>query len=110
MMLLDSFSSFHSFFPIFLSSALFFIGLAGVLVRKNLLVILMSLELMLNSVNLNFLAFAKIYGFEQAPVYIFFIICLAAAEAGVGLALAVRVYNKFKSLNVGKLNMLKDEP
>ena len=68
----------------FLAAALFFIGMAGVLMRKNILVILMSLELMLNAVNLNLLAFGKMYGLEDTPVLIFFIICIAAAEAGVG--------------------------
>ena len=107
-MLLDPFSALQSFFPIFLSAGLFFIGLTGVLMRKNLLIILMSLELMLGAVNLNFLSFAKIYGFESAPVYIFFIICISAAEAGVGLALAVRVYKKFKTVDVATLNSLKE--
>ena len=69
----------------------------------------MSLELMLSAVNLNFLAFAKIYGHEEAPIYIFFIICIAAAEAGVGLALAVRIYKKFKTLDVSSLSLLKDD-
>ena len=107
-MLFDSVFSFSSFFPIFLSAALFCIGLTGLLLRKNLLIILMSLELMLSAVNLNFLAFSKLYGYESGPIYIFFIICIAAAEAGIGLALTVRVYNKFKTLDVSSLNLLKD--
>ena len=107
-MLLDPLASLQNFFPVFLSAGLFFIGMTGVLIRKNLLIILMSLELMLGAVNLNFLSFSKIYGFESAPVYIFFIICIAAAEAGVGLALAVRVYKKFKTVDVEILNLLKD--
>ena len=107
-MLIDPLSSLHNFFPLFLASGLFFIGLAGVLMRKNILVILMSLELMLNAVNLNLLAFAKLYGWEDAPALIFFIICVAAGEAGVGLALAVRVYKKLKNINVSSLNLLKD--
>ena len=106
-MLIDPFFSLQNFFPVFLSAGLFFIGMAGVLIRKNILVILMSLELMLNAVNLNLLAFSKLYGLEDGPLFIFFIICVAAAEAGVGLALAVRVYNKFKSTNVSVLNLLK---
>ena len=107
-MLIDPLSSLQTFFPLFLAAGLFFIGLTGVLMRKNILVILMSLELMLNAVNLNFLAFAKMYGLEEAPVFIFFVICVAAAEAGVGLALAVRVYKKFKTINVSSFNLLKD--
>ena len=107
-MLIDPISSLQTFFPLFLAAGLFFIGLTGVLMRKNILVILMSLELMLNAVNLNLLAFAKMYGLEEAPVFIFFVICVAAAEAGVGLALAVRVYKKFKTINISSLNLLKD--
>ncbi|MCY4512731.1 MAG: NADH-quinone oxidoreductase subunit NuoK, partial [Bdellovibrionales bacterium] len=72
------------FLPVFLSGLIFFIGLFGVLVRRNVLVILMSLELMLNGVNLNILSFARIYGWEEGPVLVFFIMTLAAAAAGVG--------------------------
>lgn len=107
-MLLDPVSSLQSFFPVFLAGALFFIGMAGVLMRRNILVILMSLELMLNAVNLNLLAFGKMYGLKDAPVFIFFIVCVAAGEAGVGLALAVRVYKKFKTVDASALNFLKD--
>ena len=107
-MLLESSTALQNFFPVFLSAALFFIGMTGVLIRKNLLIILMSLELMLAAVNLNFLSFAKLYGFESAPVYIFFIICIAAGEAGVGLALAIRVYKKFKTLDIEALKLLKE--
>ena len=96
------------FFPVFLSAALFFIGMGGLLIRRNLLMALMSLELMLSAVNLNFLSLSKIYGFEEGPVFIFFIICIAAAEAGVGLALAVKLFRQFKSLEISKLNFLKD--
>ena len=107
-MFVESFSVLESFFPVFVSAGLFFIGMAGVLVRKNLLVVLMSLELMLNAVNLNLLALSKIYALKDGPILIFFIICVAAAEAGVGLALAVRVYSRFKSVELSSLNHLKD--
>ena len=96
------------FFPIFIAAALFFIGMAGILIRRNILVILMSLELMLNAVNLNIIAFSNLYGFEQGPLLVFFIMSIAAAEAGVGLALAVRIYNTFKHIRVDSLNQLKD--
>ena len=107
-MLIDPLSSLQSFFPLFLSAGLFFIGMAGVLIRKNILVVLMSLELMLNAVNLNLLAFAKMYGLEEAPVFIFFVICIAAGEAAVGLALAVRVYKNFKTAELNSFKLLKD--
>jgi len=96
------------FLPVFLSGMIFFIGLFGVLVRRNVLVILMSLELMLNGVNLNILSFARIYGWEEGPVLVFFIMTLAAAAAGVGLALAVRVYRVFKAVEVTSFNTLRE--
>ena len=96
------------FLPVFLSGLIFFIGLFGVLVRRNVLVILMSLELMLNGVNLNILSFARIYGWEEGPVLVFFIMTLAAAAAGVGLALAVRVYKAFKVVEVTSFNTLRE--
>ena len=95
------------FLPLFISAALFFIGMAGVLIRKNLLFILMGLELMLNAVNLNLVTFARLYGWEDGPLVVFFIMTLAAAEAGVGLALAVRVYKIFKTVDVTEISHLK---
>ncbi len=97
-----------TFFPFFLAAMLFFIGMVGVLLRRNILVILMSLELMLNAVNLNILSFSSVYGLKDGPVLVFFIMSVAAAEAGIGLALAVRVYKIFKRINVDSLNQLKD--
>ena len=96
------------FLPLFISALLFFIGLFGVLTRKNILIVLMSLELMLQAVNINFVAFSKAYGFVDGPPYIFFIMTLAAAEAGVGLALAVRAYKLFKSIRIDEFNRLKE--
>ena len=106
-MLIDSLASIETFFAVFLSAGLFCIGLAGVLIRKNLLVVLMSLELMLNAVNLNLLAFSNMYNLKEGPVFIFLIVCVAAGEAGIGLALAVRVYNKFKNIDISSLKILK---
>ena len=107
-MFFEPLNALQNHFPIFLSAILFFIGLAGVLIRSNILVILMSLELMLNAVNLNLIAFSKINQLEEGGIFVFFIICIAAAEAGVGLALAVRIYNKFKIVSVDGLKNLKD--
>lgn len=98
----------NPFLPLFVSAALFFIGMAGVLIRKNLLFVLMSLELMLNAVNLNLITFSRIYGWEDGPLLVFFIMTLAAAEAGVGLALAVRVYKIIKTVDIRGLNQLRD--
>ena len=96
------------FLPLFVSALLFFIGMIGVLVRQNILIILMSLELMLQAVNLNFISFSRFYGLADGPLYVFFIMTLAAAEAGVGLALAVRAYKVFKSIRVSDFNRLKE--
>lgn len=93
----------HLFLPLFAAAALFSIGAAGVLMRRSILFILMSLELSLNAVNLSLIAFSRIYGFEDGPLIAFFIMTLAAGEAGVGLALAVRVYKAFKTTDVSKL-------
>ena len=85
-MLIDHLASLEAFFIVFLSAGLFSIGMAGVLIRKNLLVILMSLELMLNAVNLNLLAFSKMYGFKDGPVLIFFYYLLSGGRSGCGFS------------------------
>ena len=72
-----------------LSAALFVLGFAGVVVRRNLIIALMSIELMLNAVNLSFAAFSRYLGDGQGQVAAFFVIVLAAAEAGVGLAIII---------------------
>ena len=98
------------FWAVFVSGALFCIGAAGFLIRKNLLFILMSLELMLNAVNLNLIAFSRIGGFEDGPALTLFVTALAAAEAGVGLALAIRLFKVFKTMNVRDLKGLREAP
>jgi NADH-quinone oxidoreductase subunit K len=83
-----------------LSAILFSIGILGVLLRKNILVILMSIELMLNAVNLTFVAFSRYSGNIDGQVMVFFVMTIAAAEAAVGLALTVTVYKKFREVNI----------
>lgn len=90
-----------------LSSMLFFIGVLGVLLRKNTLVILMSIELMLNSVNLTFVSFSRFGNLEDGPLLVFFIMTIAAAEAAVGLALAVAIFKRFKQINIRFFESLK---
>ena len=80
---------------LFVSLLLFSIGLFGLLSRKNLLIMLMSIELMLNAVNLSFVAFSQFYSLLEGQVATFFVITIAAAEAGVGLALIVLIHRKF---------------
>ena len=92
---------------LFVSGALFIIGLLGVLLRKNIFVILMSIELMLLSVNINFIAFSSYLNDIQGQVFVFFILTVAAAEAAIGLAILVVIFRQRKSLEVDELKELK---
>ena len=83
-----------------LSGVLFVLGMLGVLLRRNAIVILMSIELMLNAVNVSFIAFSRYAGNIDGQVMVFFVMTIAAAEAAVGLALAVTIFKKFKEVNI----------
>ncbi len=89
------------------SVLLFCLGLLGVIVRRNLLVIYMSLELMLNAANLALVAFSRFTNNLDGQVFVFFIITVAAAEVSVGLALIVALYRKRQTAHVEDLTMLK---
>ena len=90
-----------------ISALLFALGLAGVLIRRNLLIIYMSLELMLNGANLALVAFSRFNGNLDGQVFVFFIITVAAAEVAVGLALIVALYRKRQTAHVEDLRTLK---
>lgn len=90
-----------------LSAMLFSIGMIGVLVRRNALVMLMSIELMLNAVNLTFIAYSHYLDNLDGTIAVFFVMTIAAAEAGVGLALAVAILKRFKEINIQKFEHLK---
>ena len=92
---------------LFVSVALFTMGLLGVLLRKNILVILMSVELMLNAVNLAFVTFAYYLNDVNGAVIVLFVIAIAAAEAAVGLAIVVTLFKKFKEVNIRFFEHLK---
>ncbi len=96
-----------TFFYILLSFALFVIGTAGVLLRRNALVVLMAIELQLNAGNLALLAFARSLGDAKAHVFSFFIIALAAAEAAVGLAILVGFYRNRQTVNLDEAVLMK---
>ncbi len=83
-----------------LSGILFVLGMLGVLLRRNAIVILMSIEIMLNAVNISFVAFSRYAGNIDGQVMVFFVMTIAAAEAAVGLALAVTIFKKFKEVNI----------
>jgi len=89
------------------SAMLFALGLAGVIVRRNLLVIYMSLELLLNAANLALVAFSRFTNNLDGQVFVFFVITVAAAEVSVGLALIVAVYRKRQTVHVEDLRTLK---
>lgn len=91
---------------ILVAGMLFAIGLLGVLLRKNTLVIYMSLELMLNAVNLALVAFSRYNGTMDGNLFVFFIITVAAAEVAVGLAIIVALYRRRQTVMVDQLNAL----
>ena len=92
---------------VLLSAILFALGVIGVLVRRNALMIFMSIELMLNSANLAFVAFARQWGQLDGQMFVFFVMTVAAAEVAVGLALIVTIFRTKKSTNVDDLSQLK---
>ncbi len=92
---------------IFLSIALFSIGIVGVLTRRNAIIIFMCIELMLNAVNLLMVAFSRYFGDSGAQVFVFFIMAVAAAEVAVGLAIIVMIYRNTRTIDIGFLNKLK---
>ena len=90
-----------------LSTALFVIGILGVLIRRNAIVIFMSVELMLNSVNLLLISFSSYKSDPSAQVFVFFIMAVAAAEVAVGLAIIVMIYRNTRTIDVGFLTKLR---
>lgn len=90
-----------------LSSVIFFIGLTGVLLRRNPLIMLMSVELMWNAANLLFLAFAKQWLNNAGHIFAFLVITVAAAEAAIGLAIVVVVFRSAKNVDVDEVSVLK---
>jgi NADH-quinone oxidoreductase subunit K len=92
---------------ILLSAIIFSIGVIGVLIRRNAIVIFMSVELMLNSVNLLLTVFSVYRGDAAGQVFVFFIMALAAAEVAIGLAIIVMIYRNTNSIDINVLNRLK---
>jgi NADH-quinone oxidoreductase subunit K len=88
------------------SALLFTIGVAGVLIRRNAIVIFMCVELMLNAVNLSFVALAQQLG-VAGQIFVFFVMAVAAAEAAVGLAIILAIYRHRETVDLGKINLLK---
>ncbi len=90
-----------------LSAMLFTIGVAGVLTRRNVIVIFMCIELMLNSVNLTLAAFSSYLGDQTGQLLVFFVMAVAAAEAAVGLAIVISLFRNRQTVNIDEINILK---
>jgi NADH-quinone oxidoreductase subunit K len=90
-----------------LSAILFALGVTGFLVKRNIITIFMSIELMLNAVNLSFVAFAAHWRLLSGQVFVFFVMVVAAAETAVGLAIIIAVFRTRETLNVDRVNLLK---
>ena len=90
-----------------LSALLFVIGFLGVLLRRNALVVLMSIELMLNAINLTFVAFSRFMNNLDGQVIVFFVMAIAAAEAAIGLAIVVSVFKRFGGIHIRLFENLK---
>ena len=92
---------------VLLSAILFTIGALGVLIRRNALIIFMSVELMLNSANLAMVAFSSVLQSFSGQIFVFFVIAVAAAEVAVGLALIVEIFKSKRSIDVDQMNSMK---
>jgi len=90
-----------------LSAILFIIGTIGVLTRRNIIILFMSIEMMLNSVNLTLVAFSAFLGNQAGQIFVFFVMAVAAAEAAVGLAIVLAIFRKHQTVYIDKLNILK---
>jgi len=97
----------HTEYYIFLSSALFTIGVIGVLTRRNVLIILMSIELILNAVNINLVALSQYFKSVDGQVFAIFVITDAAAEAAVGLGLIIALFRNKETVNADEIDLLK---
>ena len=92
---------------IVLGAALFLLGVIGVLTRRNVVIVLMSIELILNAVNLNLVAFSRMWGTVHGQVFAIFIITDAAAEAAVGLGILIAFFRNKETVNIDEVNLLK---
>jgi NADH-quinone oxidoreductase subunit K len=90
-----------------LSAALFSIGVIGVLARRNLIIVFMSIELMLNAVNINLVAFARLYEHAVGQVFAIFVIAVAAAEAAVGLGIILAFFRNKETVNIDEMKLMR---
>jgi len=92
---------------LFFSAVLFSTGVYGVLARRNAVLVLMSIELMLNAVNVNLVAFSQFWLDVTGQVFALFVIAVAAAEVGIGLAIVILIYRNRETINIDEVNLLK---
>jgi NADH-quinone oxidoreductase subunit K len=90
-----------------LSAALFAIGVMGVLIRRNAIVVFLCIELMLNSANLTLITFASYLGSSAGHIFVFFVMAVAAAEAAVGLAIIIALFRNMQTVSIDKINIFK---
>ena len=90
-----------------LSAFMFVVGVAGVLTRRNAIIVFMSIELMLNSANLSLVTFSSFMGNSIGQLFVFFVMAVAAAEAAVGLAIIIALFRNKPTLNIDEINILK---
>jgi NADH-quinone oxidoreductase subunit K len=90
-----------------LSAFMFAVGVAGVLTRRNAIIVFMSIELMLNSANLSLVTFSSFMGNSIGQLFVFFVMAVAAAEAAVGLAIIIALFRNRPTLNIDEINILK---
>lgn len=92
---------------LFVAAALFVIGLVGVLTRRNALILFMCVELMLNAVNLTFVAMSRLHGGTLGQAFVVFVMTVAAAESAVGLAIVIAVYRHFGTVDLDNISLLR---
>lgn len=92
---------------IILSAMLFTLGMVGVLIRRNLITILLSIELMFNAANINFIAFSHYFQDVAGQVFVFFVLTIAAAEVAIGLAIMIALFRGRGTVNVEEINLMK---
>ena len=90
-----------------LAAVLFSVGVAAFLIKRNIITVFMSIELMLNAVNLTFVAFAHMWHQVQGQIFVFFVMVVAAAEAAVGLAIIIAIFRTRQTLNVDQINLMR---
>jgi NADH-quinone oxidoreductase subunit K len=96
----------HATIALLISAILFTIGVIGVLLRRNAIIVFMCIELMLNAVNISLVAFSRVHGME-GQILVFFVMAVAAAEAAVGLAIIIAIFRHYEVVDLDRFNLLK---